>query len=124
MLDAKTLFAAPAAGQQALPTFGLLFRGGQTAGTPLSFQIVRDCTLIRVMVGPSGVLVSTLKIIAGLLSSGTFHPRADIIVFTGAITNMNWIGRRPMKSGDYIWIDSVGGLGANDTVNFEFEGVV
>lgn len=121
-MDATTfLMAGSQPTTEKLPTFGVLFRGAQVAATPVSFQMVKDCTLIRIMFGTSGVLVSTQRIIAGLVSS--FSSRADVIALSGTISNMVWEGRRPLKSGEFIWIDSIGGLGANDTVNLEFETV-
>jgi len=119
-MDAQTFLGAAVGLNPRIPTFGLLFRGGQIAGTPLSYQLTRDCDVIRVMFGCGTALVSTQRIVVGALSNSTFHPRPDIICVNGA-TQTQWVGRRSLKSGDYVWIDSIGGLGANEFIHIEFE---
>lgn len=121
LMDASTFLAAAQPPSLKVPTFGVLFKGPQTAGTPLSFQLTQDCFLIGVNTHGVGVLVSTQRIVASLLSAGTFHPRVDIVCILEGTVDPVWIGRRPLLEGDHIWIDSTGSLGAADFVNFEFE---
>ncbi len=124
VLDAETLKAIilpPTDLATREPTFQVVFRGAQTAGTPLSFQMIEDADLTYMSAKGSGILVSKTRIVASLLPAATFSSRRDVVAFLeGATTSGSWTGRLRFLAGDFIWIDSIAGMGANEYVNFVF----
>lgn len=95
-------------------TFSRLFYGPQVAGSPLAVTIPRD-SWITYIYGPgslAGVRVMrtpTAPPVTGWTTTG-----AIIAVLGGA--GCSWIGNESVLSGDKIWVDSSGGLGAADFV--------
>jgi hypothetical protein len=108
-------------GAPSKPTFTLIFRGGQTAGVPVSYTIIEDSTLVRAQgtAGVSGVLLSKSSSVVGLYPAGWSARRDQICVLSSSTAI--WQGRSVFKTGDKVWVDSIGGMGTSDFLTLTFE---
>lgn len=95
-------------------TFSRVFFGPQVAGNPLAVTLNRDCWLTycyadSAIAGCRVMRVPTAALVTAWTTSG-----AIIAMLSGA--GNAWIGNESVLSGDKIWVDSSGGLGAANFV--------
>lgn len=104
-------------GGSSRPTRTLFFKGPQTAGTLQQFRMEWSGFLTYASVGSTTALISRGRTWTSLGAS-TFHTYSVI----GMPSNSNpWHGRERFENTDYIYIDSIGGLGTSDIVTMVFE---
>ncbi len=101
-------------------TFSVLFKGPQTAGTPLSLNMVQDADLVSFGGKGVGVLVSKAAQTASLLPGGQFSVDRNLIGIIGGNENPTVNCNVSFKVGDSLFIDSLGGMGTSEYVNFVF----
>lgn len=119
VVDASTVLAAGGGQLPRLPTKTVFFKGPQTAGVLLSFTITEDCHLVFVGGKASSAILQTIARAMSSVPASTF-------TLSGVICSINDSGQvaimnQPFKAGDKIYVDSIGGLGANEIFYLIFE---
>lgn len=97
-------------GQDQRRTFSLLFKGPQTAGTPRSFTLDHNASLIYVGGTGSGgfILRAPVSWTAGTFLSGG----VPVGVFSTGGTFS--VGNAKFYKGDTVWLDSFGSMGSGE----------
>jgi len=119
-MDAKTLLNLGGPGIQN-PTFTLLLKGPQVAGTPLVSQLTQKCALRYAYAKGVGIFLSKTRIVYTSLPTSTWINRPDIIAVLEGSVSSQWAGRVEFAESEYLWLDSTAAMGGSDFCVAVFE---
>jgi hypothetical protein len=92
------------------PTTTIVFKGPQTAGVLQSFKCPFDGDIVRIS-ADNGTIISKGRSWTSLSATSWTGDNSVIAHIQNAA--YTWVGRERIHAGDYIYLDSVAGLGTS-----------
>ncbi len=112
VMDAKTFLAGGVA-EMTRPTVTYFFKGGQVAGTLISFVVPENADLVFVGGKASGAVLSKIARAITGIPAGWSSP--ETICSLDNVGNQVILNQK-FNSGDRIYLDSTGGLGVSEYI--------
>lgn len=121
MMDRVTFLESVGAGaSQTFPTIAIVWKGSQTAGTPVFVTLTEDLSLVSFCLPNTACVLSRSGVRWLDIANSTWSIDLGIIALSSPgiyerHCNVDFV------SGDMIFLDSSGGLGTSDTLTLTFE---